>query len=44
MTEEKSLERKELLDVLEDFYLAMLRDIRNEKNKIILYEEGEKDE
>ena len=40
-------ERKEILeklDTLEDFFLTMLRDIRNEKNKIILYEEGEKDE
>ena len=40
-------ERKELLrdlDKLEDFFLTMIRDIRNERNKIILYKEGEKDE
>lgn len=40
-------ERKEILkklDTLEDFFLTMIRDIRNERNKIILFEEGEKDE
>ncbi len=40
-------ERKELLrdlDRLEDFFLTMIRDIRNERNKIILSKEGEKDE
>jgi hypothetical protein len=44
MTEEERKEILEKLDTLEDFFLTMIRDIRNERNKIILHEEGEKDE
>ncbi len=44
MTKEERKELLEKLDMLEDFFLTMIRDIRNERNKIILFEEGEKDE
>lgn len=44
MTGEERKEILEKLDTLENFFLTMIRDIRNERNKIILFEEGEKDE
>jgi len=41
MTSDESKEIMQKLDTLEDAILALLRDIRNDRNKIILMKEQE---